>query len=149
MRTIKLLSLLLIATSALIGCVGEPPPKDTADNEKKAKKPGLKTTTDIGEFDPGAGKEIVDDKVTYSNPVTGPLEAYQPLKDQITKMAVTRQLQAFQATEGRYPKDHAEFMDKVIKSSGIRLPALPKGRRYEYDVENHELVVVQEASKKN
>lgn len=130
---------LLLFSVVVAGCADPEPPKKT----------GPKTTTDIGEFDPEAGKEIVDDKVKISNPVTGALEAYQPLKDQITKMAVTKQLQSFHAIEGRWPKDHEEFMEKIIKSSGIRLPVLPAGRRYEYDVEKHELLVVQDATKAN
>lgn len=43
----------------------------------------------------------------------------------------------------RYPKDHEEFMTQIIKANNINLPVLPGGRKYQYDVENHELVIIE------
>jgi len=134
----------VVLTAAMIATVGcsdmVPAPK------MKSKQAGggakVKTTDDIGEFKADDGKAVVDSKVKITNPVTGALEAYEPLKQQISELAITQAVQLFQATEGRYPKDHDEFMTKVIKQNSIRLPALPKGRKYEYDVENHALMVV-------
>ena len=49
----------------------------------------------------------------------------------------------YRAETGEYPKDHDEFMNKIVKRHGIQLPVLPGGRQYQYDVENHELIVVE------
>lgn len=101
-----------------------------------------KTTDEIAQFDPAAGNEIVDSDVKISNPITGALEAYGPLKQQISGLAVTQSVKMFRATEGRYPKTHEEFKSKVIQANQIRLPVPGDGLQYQYDVENHRLVVV-------
>lgn len=116
----------------------------TTEKQPAAGGAKLKTTDDIGEYDANAGKETVDSKVKITNPVTGALEAYEPLKQQVSELAITNAVQVFHALEGRYPKDHDEFMAKVIKQNNIRLPQLSPGKRYEYDVANHQLMVVVE-----
>lgn len=102
----------------------------------------IKSTDDIGEFNPEEDQQVVDSKVVITNPITGPLEAYEPLKQQISELAITQAVQLFHATEGRYPKDHDEFMTRVIQQNQIRLPQLSPNKRYEYDVQNHCLMVV-------
>lgn len=130
---------LLLSVLCAVGCsdVMGPPPPPTGPAKPK-------TTTDIGEFDPAAGNEIVEPDVQITNPITGPLEAYQPLKQKIAGLGIDYALRLFQATEGRYPKDHAEFMSRIIAENNMRLPTLPKGLKYQYDVQNHKLVVIRE-----
>lgn len=119
------------------------PGKLKTTDATKPKAPGkLKTTDVIGEFNVDDGKQVVDSKVKISNPITGALEAYQPLKEQVAGLGVDHALRLFDATEGRYPKDHDEFMTKVIKQNQIRLPQLGPGKSYEYDVQNHKLLIV-------
>lgn len=106
-----------------------------------------KKTQDIGEFDPAAGKEVSDSKVRVSTnditaPVTSPLMAYGPALEQISKSHIEHALNLYNASEGRYPATHEEFMTHIIKANNIRLPVLPFGHKYEYDVPNHKLVVV-------
>ncbi|MGE3316257.1 MAG: hypothetical protein AB7O26_14160, partial [Planctomycetaceae bacterium] len=55
---------------------------------------------------------------------------------------VQQALNLFHAEHERYPKDHAEFMEKIIKANNIQLPELPEGFKYKYDVENHKLEAV-------
>lgn len=50
-------------------------------------------------------------------------------------------LQLFEATEGRKPKSHEEFMQKIVAANQIALPELPEGREYRYDPEKGELWV--------
>jgi hypothetical protein len=47
----------------------------------------------------------------------------------------------FKATEGRAPKDHAEFMQRIVKENNIKLPELPEGDRYMYDPKTEQLMV--------
>ncbi|MEO2015329.1 MAG: hypothetical protein ABGZ53_13245 [Fuerstiella sp.] len=105
----------------------------------------LKTTDDIGEFKAEDGKKTVSSKVKISNPITGALEAYAPMKQKLGELKIQQAVGLFNATEGRYPKDHEEFMTMVIKANHIRLPALGPGKQYQYDVEEHALMVVTEA----
>lgn len=98
----------------------------------------------VGEFDPNGDKQEADDSITMSNPITGPLEAYQPLKQQVIGMGIDHAIQLFHALEGRYPKDLDEFMTRVIKENHIKLPPLGDGQSYEYDVQNHKLLIVED-----
>ena len=120
-------------------CSGCVPQK--AEEKPKPKPIVGETTQDIGEFDPDAGEEVSDGKVEL-NMVTGAAGAYGPLVEKVSNIAIVQAVNLFNAAEGRYPKDHEEFMSKVIKRNNIRLPMLPHGSAYKYDVENHALVVV-------
>lgn len=126
------LSLLLVA-----GCL-------ESSAEKKPEKTGIfgKTTQEVGEHDPNAANQVISDKkIRAKDPITGPLAAYSPMMERVADIGVTQAIALFYATEGRYPKDHAEFMERIIKEQNIRLPVLPYGGEYVYDVENHQLMV--------
>lgn len=118
---------------------------DLMSTSKKPRKKPLrpKTTSEIGEFK--GDSKVVEPNVQISNPITGALEAYEPLKQQISQLGIEHAIQLFHALEGRYPKDYDEFMQRVIAENNIRLPVLGKGFRYEYDVENHKLLIVQKS----
>ena len=96
----------------------------------------------IEKFDPKAKQEVSDSKVRANDPVLYPLQAYGPAMEQISKIEVKQAVDLFNASEGRYPKDYDEFMTRVVKPNNIKLPVLPGGWKYAYDVENHELQVV-------
>lgn len=111
---------------------------------QKASKPEPiigKTTQDIGEFDPNADLEISDGKIEM-NLITGAAGAYGPMVEKVSNIAIVQAVNLFNGFHGRYPKDHDEFMTEVIKKNNIRLPMLPHGSAYQYDVQNHALVVV-------
>lgn len=131
-------ALMCFAVVVICGCEA---PK--ADEKPKPKPIFGETTQDIGQFDPNAGDEISDGKVEL-NLITGAAGAYGPLVQKVSNIAVVQAVNLFQAAEGRYPKDHEEFMTEVIKRNNIRLAMLPHGSVYKYDVENHQLVVVKE-----
>ncbi len=142
-----LLTLLLF----LIGCkdprtVSEPGP---SPKEKSATGIIGKTTQDIGEYDPSAGAKVSDGKMKPVNPLNplGGLNAYKPAVEQLMKLQIQQALNFFQAANGRYPKTHDEFMEKVIRANQIKLAVLPGNWVYQYDVQNHELVVVEGPAK--
>ncbi|MFO0918458.1 MAG: hypothetical protein U0872_09105 [Planctomycetaceae bacterium] len=101
-----------------------------------------KTTQNVGEHKPEDGAKVSDSKVRVSDPVTAPLQAYGPMLEQLSKTTIAHALNLFNASEGRYPNSYEEFMTRIIKENNIRLPVLPGGKKYEYDVANHQLVVV-------
>lgn len=136
---VLVLALVLLLT-VIAGCRDTSPPQPKPKTQETLAKP--KMTDKIEEFDPTADNEVVDSKVKISNPVTGALEAYGPLKQQISGMAVSQAVEMFRATEGRYPRDYQEFKSKVIEAKQIRLPVPGEGLEYQYDVQNHSLVVV-------
>ena len=103
-----------------------------------------KKTQNIGEFDPKAGATVSDSKIHATDPITSGTSAYGPMLEKISKSYIEHDIDLFHATEGRYPKDLDEFMEKIIKpNNNIKLPVLPAGMLYQYDVENHKLVVVE------
>ncbi len=53
--------------------------------------------------------------------------------NKVEDLAWTQAVQHFQATEGRLPKDHAEFMSKVIEPNGIDLGYKEEGQEFLYD----------------
>lgn len=122
----------------LFGCM-ESLEKQTQKSPNSIMK---KTTQNVGEFKPEAGAKVSDSKVQISDPVTGPLQAYGPMVEQISKTHIAHALDLFNASEGRYPNSYDEFMTRIIKENNIRLPVLPGGKQYQYDVENHKLVVI-------
>lgn len=102
-----------------------------------------KTTQDIGEFkDDGQTKEADLQVKTSANPMAA-LGAYGSAVSTLSKQQIKRAVDLFNGLHGRYPKDHEEFMEEIIKKNNIKLPELPGKRRYQYDVENHELKVVE------
>ncbi len=127
----------LVAALLLSGCVESQP----------SSAPKRKTTDEIGEFDPNAGSDVVTPDVKITNPITGPLEAYHPIMQQVAALGIEHAVNLFNASEGRYPSSHEEFMTRIIKENSIRLPVLQPGLEYQYDVENHKLVIIQNAVK--
>jgi|SRR5262245_4483645 len=104
-----------------------------------------KKTQDIGQFDPNKQNQVVSDqKIHATDPITGPLSAYGPMVEKVSIESVNYAIQLFNASEGRYPKDHEEFMERIIKENNIQLPVLPYKGRYQYDAANHALVVVRD-----
>lgn len=102
-----------------------------------------KTTQNVGEYDPKAGVKVSDSTINATDPITAPTSAYGPMLERISKTHIEHAVNLFHATEDRYPKDLDEFMQKIIKANNIQLPVLPGGKLYQYDVENHKLVVVE------
>lgn len=131
----------LLSTLLLVGCA------DTASTGSQ-KPPDPPKSAEIGEFDPEAGKEVVKLAPKVSNPITGPLEILKPVQVQLPSLLIDQALNIFNANEGRFPKSHDEFMTQVIAPNNIRLPVLPNGLQYQYDVAGHRLVIVNTADGK-
>ena len=60
----------------------------------------------------------------------------------IFDIEIPKAMQMFKAFEDRPPKDHEEFMEKIIKANHIKLPELPDEHRYQYDPETEQLMVL-------
>ena len=113
-----------------------------AEKEQKQSIIGQETQ-EIGEYDADGDAEIADQQVKVSANPLAAAGAYGYAAGTISKQTVQRALQLFNAEHDRYPKDHEEFMEKIIRANNIQLPVLPGGDQYQYDVENHELVIIE------
>jgi len=120
------------------GC--NPPPAKKAEKEKPQPILG-QTTQEIGEWDPNGGQQAHErDEVNIVNHVrVGGTHAIH----EVARLKVQQSVQLFWASEGRYPKSHEEFMKKVFDVYVKDLPAPVTSCEYQYDVENHTLVVVE------
>ena len=71
-----------------------------------------------------------------------PVSAFFKAKERIAfDIAVPQAVNLFQASEGRFPKSHEEFMEKIIKANRIELPKLPEGMTYRFHSDTGELWV--------
>lgn len=131
----------ILTTLLFVGCV------DSSDTgtQKSAVPP---KPAEIGEFDQAAGKEVVKLDAKVSDPITGPPEILKKAKVELPMLAIEHALNLYNAAEGRFPQSHDEFMAQVIAANNIRLPALPNGLQYQYDVAGHRLVIVNTADGK-
>ena len=137
----KTLLMLLVSVFFFCGCEA----KKVVEKPKKEPIFG-KTTQDIGEYDPAAGKEVSDGKyeVNLLTTAMGNAQTLGPAMENIVKPRINQAVEMFRASTGEYPKDYQEFMDEIIVKGNVQLPMLPHGSSYEYDVANHELVVVKD-----
>lgn len=69
-------------------------------------------------------------------PIRAGIRAEQDLKS----YSVDHALNLFMASEGRYPKDHDEFMEKIVEFNNIELEKLKEPYEPWYDGESHTLM---------
>jgi hypothetical protein len=59
----------------------------------------------------------------------------------VFEIKIPQAINLFQGLEGRKPKDHEEFMTKIIQANSIALPELPSGKIYRYHPDDGQLYV--------
>ena len=142
--------MLLVALVFALGCA-DPYAADKPVEEKRENIIGRKTQ-DISEFN-ADNKDftVKSDEITGMSPLNplSPMKAYGPTVGKLSKMHIQQALNLFQAEFDRFPANHEEFMTKIIKQNQIELPVLPGKSMYQYDVKNHELVIVTPTEEKS
>jgi len=136
----RFIAIVLLSSFCLaIGC--GPPPQAA----KKKKPQGIlgKRTQDIGEWDPDAERTLRQEGGDNVNIINHQSQTLSYAIHETARLQVKRALSYFNAETGRYPESHEEFMEKVVKKYGVKLPQPVTTAEYQYDVENHELLVVE------
>ena len=78
----------------------------------------------------------------HSGVLVEPAKAYFRVEQKMVfNVQVPQALQLFEASEGRKPNSEQEFMTKIVQANNIKLPTLPQGHKYIYNVEKGELMV--------
>ncbi|MGE0756684.1 MAG: hypothetical protein AB7O38_06675 [Pirellulaceae bacterium] len=78
----------------------------------------------------------------HSGPIVEPLKAFIRFEQKaVFDIQIPQAMQLFEATEGRKPNSHDEFMSRIIAANNINLPKLPAEHRYLYVPEKGELMV--------
>lgn len=149
----RLPAFLPCALAALLtaGCeeprhLGDAPRSTAAKKEPEDTFIVGKKTTEIGRADDPAlqkGAHQAPGKITAKDPISIQGNAYVVAIDRIAVMNVQHALDLYHATNDRWPASHDEFMKEIIQANGIALPALPRYQKYVYDVNQHQLQVLE------
>jgi hypothetical protein len=137
---IRWVSFSICMAMLVTGC-SEPTGTATKPNPDKPKSIIGQKTQDIGE----AVEGVEEAEMAAKPGLLTSMSAYGPAVGKIAKMQVQQAINLFNAEHDRYPKDHAEFMAEIVKKNNLQLPVLPGKRRYQYDVKNHQLIIVDKA----
>jgi hypothetical protein len=138
---------LALGIALLVGCsryepapqpaVKDVPPPASPPVAPKAPEPVLKKAEKgVGAKGRGYGEGVV----------ATPVATYFAVRERIAfDIQIPHAMNLFKAAEGRAPKTHEEFMEKIVKENQINLPKLPEGDRYIYDPKQEQLMVEQAA----
>ena len=144
--TISVASCVMIA-----GCEQKPTASNPPAPAVQAPAESVKAQVGVG-----AKGRSLDNETGVGKMVSAPVSALFAVKERVAfDIQIPQALGLFRATEGRLPKSHEEFMEKIIKANQIKLPELPAGMVYRFNTELGELwvdpvagnVVVQPESK--
>ncbi len=84
----------------------------------------------------------LDNESTVGRIIAQPVISLFAFKENaVFKIQIPSALKLFEASEGRKPKSHQEFMDKIITANQIRLPELQAGSEYNFHTDTGELWV--------
>ncbi|MDX1928526.1 MAG: hypothetical protein SFV81_18495, partial [Pirellulaceae bacterium] len=84
----------------------------------------------------------LDGETGIGKMISAPAATLFTVKEKVVfEIQLPQALNLFLASEGRPPKSHAEFMEKIVKANQIQLPELPAGMTYRFNTELGELWV--------
>jgi len=90
----------------------------------------------------GVGKQGHYDTSGPASIITVPVASlFAARQRRVFEVQIPQAMQLFQATEGRLPKSHEEFMARIVEENRLVLPELPEEHRYRYDPEAGQLMV--------
>ena len=87
------------------------------------------------------GQSLQNEKGIGAMIVTPARSLFAVKQRTVFEIQIPKSMQLFEATQGRKPKSHEEFMSAIIKANLIQLPELPAGQTYIYDPQLGELMV--------
>jgi hypothetical protein len=96
----------------------------------------------LAEVGVGAQGQSLKNDTQLERIITQPAITLFQTKEKVAfEILIPQSLQFFQASNGRLPNSHEEFMQKVIKEQNIKLPVLPAGQVYRYHTDDGQLWV--------
>ena len=100
------------------------------NSSRPTSEPGKKATDRASSRDDDTESVVAHDRQAgaESGLTLTPIAAYFGAKAQIQKAQIDHGLKAFQASNGRLPTSHDEFMKAIIKPAKIKLPKLRSSR---------------------
>lgn len=107
------------------------PPGDAAADAPVVARAGVGKQGQSLQNETGVGRMIAQPAITL----------FAVKQRAVFEIQIPQAMQLFEALEGRKPKDHDEFMNKIIKANNINLPELPEGKIYRYHPDDAQLYV--------
>lgn len=127
-----------LAVLVMMGCENPPAPQDAEAQAEPIQ--AQKAVAGVGK----KGQSLQDNQ-GVAKMVSGPAAALLKFEQKaVLEIQIPQALQLFKATEGRFPKSHEEFMQKIVQANRIVLPELPEGAVYQFNTEKGELWVYPE-----
>ena len=122
---------------------------DSAHTQAEPAQPAAQGEPNVVEVATVAGVGVTGrgeygDAPAIMRPITVPVSAYfRTLDRTVFEMLIPHTMNLFQASEGRRPNSHEEFMQRIIVEGGITLPTLQNpGDEYRYDPATGQLMVI-------
>jgi len=150
---IKALILAAACGGAINGCAPtaeqSPPAKPAAIQTRKTIGQTTQNVLELAEAVNQGGVPAV--MSIESSGIEMAADAYRTNVGKVGMLAVEQKMQLYQAEHGSLPKNHAEFLTRIIgkdQPDGIRLPLLPYYQEWAYDPEAKKLVVIEFPAKK-
>jgi hypothetical protein len=135
----------------------QPPPLEPADEPPA---PGASTGADTqpSELDEASDAFDADEPPTSrrvaqvgdgkkgqgygGGPISEPARQYFRIRERIVfAVQIPEAIKLYKAMNGKAPKTHDEFIEKIINENSIRLPQLRDGETYVYDPDEEELMI--------
>jgi hypothetical protein len=108
----------------------KPPVTDQANTERVKAEAGV-----------GVKGQRLNDPRLVQMIVTPARSLFQTQQRMVFEVQIPKAMQLFEATNGKKPKSHDEFMEQIVQANQIQLPELPVGQRYVYDPKTGDLMV--------
>ena len=140
--TAALWSMFVVGLLVSAGCQSKESSQEETEQAPATGQPTAEPTREVAGVGVGKkGRKLEKHKGT-GQIIAQPAVSYFRAKEKIVfEIVIPKNMQLFQATNGRFPKSHEEFMKEIIEFGQIQLPELPEGGRYVYDPKTHQLMV--------
>ena len=121
----------------IAGCEPMPAPTNTPPPTVQAPAESVKAQVGVGI----KGRSL-DGETGIGKMISAPAATLFNVKEKVVfEIQLPQALNLFRASEGRLPKSHDEYMEKIVKANQIKLPELPPGMVYRFNTELGELWV--------
>lgn len=125
------------SASTVVGDPGNAPGGDAAGAVAAAVPPAQKASVAVVKV----GAKLRDNSDAQKMITGAPGVLLDAKPNALFNISIPQAIQLFKASEGRVPKNHAEFMAKIIEPNNLTLPVLLDGLVYQFNTEKEELWV--------
>lgn len=135
----------------VLGCAPQTPPAKTPPAQPPVAQPPAQATQPaetantpsapvVAQAGVGKKGQSLKNETGFGKMIAAPVVTLFAVEQRaVFDIQLPKAMQLFNATEGRNPKSHEEFMTRIIKESQIKLPELPAGWSYRYHTDDSKL----------